>query len=316
MRTTTKRISTVAVGLFLAATIGILSTIPAVYTPAEARMPTQEQGTEPTPIDPGPGTEYLGPALWGILQAEANDQGVPPRITIKLGVNPAQSPGTGLGKFIRSLDGKKVAAATWDVPTDQALKVVHRPDVYRAVLVRDGVSGQVTIPANLDDTLGEVVKAHNNKVTAESAALHAMFAKGDSVVVGIKAPNAATITRIRSWLSNKNVYVLPASQTGGVSPQHLAVLLPVEHISTLAQAYTTTRFEVASYEGQGLTLSRTNWPQESKDIEAQIVAKYVQASPSTVGEATTNPGSTTKEWEVDLEKKLKLHGGNCSGLVR
>lgn len=308
MRTTTKRISTVAVGLFLAATIGILSTIPTVPTPAEARMPTQEQGTEPTPIDPGPGTEYLGPALWSILQAEANDQGVPPRITIELGVNPAQSPGTGLGKFIRSLDGKKVAEDTWDVPTDQALKVVQRPDVYRAVLVRDGVSGQVTIPANLDDTLGEVVKAHDRKVTAESAALHAMFAKGESVVVAIKAPNAATITSIRSWLSGKNVYVVPASQTGGVSPKHLAVLLPVEHISDLAQAYSTTRFEVASWAGQGLTLSRTNWPQEAKDIEAGIVSQYEQASSSASDLAVTDPGSTTKEWEVDLERKLKLHG--------
>ncbi len=271
----TKQIAALAVGLLVAVTIGILSTTPGVPNSAEARMLTQEQETEPTSIDPGPGTGYIGPQLWGVLQAQANSQGVPPRITIKIGTLPNVDVEVGIGKFVRSLGGKKVADDTWDVPTDQALQVIQRPDVHDAILLRDGVSGAVTVPANLDDTLGDVATAYANGVTASSAAQYAMFVRRDSVVVAIKAPNAVTITNIRAWLKKKGVYVVPASEMGGVAPEHLAVLLPVKRVTALAEAYPTTRFEVANYKGQGLTLSRTYWPQETKDLENAIVNQYV-----------------------------------------
>lgn len=305
MRTTTKKISTVAVGLFLAVTIGILSTIPGVPTPAEARMPTQEQGTESTSIDPGAGTGYIGPHLWGVLQAQANDKGVPPRITIKIGTWPNVKVEVGLGKFIRSVGGKKVSDDTWDVPTAKALEIIQRPDVHDAVLIRDGVSGAVSVPANLDSVLGDIVEAYSNNVTASSAAQYAMFARSDSVVVAVKAPNAVTIASVRAWLKKKDVYALPASETEGAAPEHLAVLLPVKYITALAKAYSTTRFEVAHYKGQGLTLSRTYWPQETKDLEDTIINQYVEGATATALPTTHN---TPKDWEVDLADKLKLHG--------
>ena len=208
-----------------------------------------------------------------------------------------------LGKFIRSYGGKKVAPHTWDVPTDKALIIIHRPDVYEAVIIRDGVTGAVTIPGNLDSTLGDIAKAHSNRVVG--AAQYAMFARGDKVVVGISAPNAATIAGIRAWMKQRNIYALPASETTGAAPEHLAVLLPVKYITVLGQAYTTTRFEVAHYKGQGLTMSRTHWPQETKDFENTIVNKYVQGATTTAPPARHN---TPKEWEVDLTAKLALHG--------
>ncbi len=305
MRTTTTKISTVAVGLFLAVTIGILSTIPGVQTPAEARMPAQEQGTEPTAIDPGPGTGYIDPDLWSILQDQANGEGVPPRITIKLGTWSNVKVEVRLGKFIRSVGGKKVAADTWDVPTANALEIIQRPDVFEALIIQEGVSGAATIPANLDDTLGDIVEALDNKVVATSASQYAMFARGDSVVVAVKSPDAATIASIRAWLKKKDVYALPASETLGVAPNHLAVLLPVKHITELAGAFTTTRFEVATYKEQGLAISRMGWPQETKDLENAIINQYVQG---TVAAVSSNPNPTTKEWEVDLASKLALHG--------
>ena len=40
----------------------------------------------PTPIDPGPGTEYLDPTLWGLLQRHANGEtGLPTSTKVQLG---------------------------------------------------------------------------------------------------------------------------------------------------------------------------------------------------------------------------------------
>ena len=46
----------------------------AVVSQAEAQSPLDEEGQQATNIDPGPGTEYIGPDLWALLQRQARGE--------------------------------------------------------------------------------------------------------------------------------------------------------------------------------------------------------------------------------------------------
>ncbi len=98
-----------------------------------------QRGSSRAIADPGPGTEYLGPELWGLLQGHLDGYPVPPEIIITIGhgdigVEP------GLGDFIESLGGRNVAPDVWEVPSDSALLIVQRPDVFSVKMTRNGAS--------------------------------------------------------------------------------------------------------------------------------------------------------------------------------
>ena len=226
-------------------------------------------------IDPGPGTTHIDPYLWGLLQSQAEGLSVPDRITVSIGSYPEFDINLGLEEFIASLGGEQVAPHTWDLPSNQVLAVVQRPDVFEVDIEPEPVSEEPFINTRPYDSLRMVVAAFANGVPAESAAQYAMFARDDSVAVGMNAPDAGTISSIRAWLKKKNVYVVPASEDSGVAPNHLAVLLPVRYIKELADAFPETHLSSATHRGQGLTLSRAYWQQETRDLEDEIVAQYL-----------------------------------------
>jgi len=226
-------------------------------------------------IDPGPGTTHIDPYLWGLLQRQAEDRPVPDTVTVFIGSYTEFDIDPSLDEFIESLGGEQVAPHTWDLPTGQVLAVVQRPDVVEVETEPAPVSEEPLINTGPYDSLRMVVAAFAYGVPAESAAQYVMFAKDDSVVVGMNAPDAGTISSIRNWLREKDVYVLPASDDSGVAPNHMAVLLPVRYIKELGDAFPDVYLDSATHRGQGLTLSRAYWPQETKDLEDQIVAQYL-----------------------------------------
>ncbi len=226
-------------------------------------------------IDPGPGTTHIDPYLWGLLQRQAEGLSVPDRVTVSIGSYTEFDINPGLEEFIASLDGEHVDTHTWDLPAGEILGVVQRPDVVEVEIESAPVSEEPFINTRPYDSLRMVVAAFAYGVPAESAAQYAMFAREDSVVVGMNAPDAGTISSIRAWLKEKNVYVVPASEDSGVAPNHLAVLLPVRYIKELGDAFPEVHLSSATHRGQGLTLSRAYWLQETRDLEDEIVAQYL-----------------------------------------
>ena len=226
-------------------------------------------------IDPGPGTTHIDPYLWGLLQRQAEGLSVPDRVTVSIGSYAEFDINPGLEEFIESLGGEQVAPQTWDLPTRRVLAVVQRPDLFEVEIEPAPVSVEPSINTLPYDALRSVVAAYANGVPAESAAQYAMIIKDDSVVVGMNAPDAGTISSIRAWLKEKNVYALPASETGGAAPNHLAVLVPVRYIQELADSFPEVHLSSATHRGQGLTLSRAYWLQETRDLEDEIVAQYL-----------------------------------------
>ncbi len=226
-------------------------------------------------IDPGPGTTHIDPYLWGLLQRQAEGLSVPDRVTVSIGSYTEFDINPGLEEFIESLGGEQVAPQTWDLPAGRVLAVVQRPDVFEVEIEPAPVSEEPSINTLPYDALRSVVAAYANGVPAESAAQYAMIIKDDSVVVGMNAPDAGTISSIRAWLKEKNVYALPASETGGAAPNHLAVLVPVRYIQELADSFPEVHLSSATHRGQGLTLSRAYWLQETRDLEDENVAQYL-----------------------------------------
>ena len=96
--------------------------------------PTTDRGSTRTIVDPGPGTEYLGPQLWGFLQRHVDGFPVPPEIIIAIGhTEIGEEPA--IGDFIESLGSMRVAPHTWEVPSDKVLLVVQRPDVISVQII-------------------------------------------------------------------------------------------------------------------------------------------------------------------------------------
>ena len=226
-------------------------------------------------LDPGPATTHINPYLWGLLQREAEGLAVPDSVTVSIWSYTEFDIEPSIEVFIESLGGQQVEPRTWEVPISQALLVVQRPDVVEVEMAPEAISEGPFFNTRPDDALRLVVEAFANGVPPESAAQYAMFIRDDSVVVGMNAPDALNISSIRAWLKGKNVYALPASETDGVAANHLAVLLPVGYIRELSEAFPDVHLSSATHRGQGLTLSRAYWPQETRDLEDGIVAQYL-----------------------------------------
>ena len=226
-------------------------------------------------LDPGPATTYINPYLWGLLQREAEGLAVPDSVTVSIWSYTEFDIEPSIEVFIESLGGQQVEPRTWEVPISQALLVVQRPDVVEVEMAPEAISEGPFFNTRPDDALRLVVEAFANGVPPESAAQYAMFIRDDSVVVGMNAPDVLNISSIRAWLKGKHVYALPASETGGVAANHLTVLLPVGYIRELSEAFPDVHLSSATHRGQGLTLSRAYWTQETRDLEDGIVAQYL-----------------------------------------
>ena len=105
----------------------------------------------------------------------------------------------------------------------------------------------------------------------------------------MQAPDAATVGRIRRWLTRRSVYVPPASDFAAFSDNFLSALVPVSRLTPLAEAFPATHLSVSTHAGQGLPLDRAQWPAETLEFEEKVVAQFL---PPQQGEAIPTPMPT------------------------
>ena len=220
----------------------------------QANVVAQEQ-TPTTTVSPGPGTHYLGPHLWGILNQQASKQTVPTNIDMELHVRGDSTLSESLADHVTRVGGSNVATNIWRVPTSKALTVVHRFDVYHAKLspstmadsssTRDAARRTTISHSRLDDTLDSVATGYaNSSVTDVDAARYALFADGGNVLVEIQISTSARRTSVRNWLRQRSIHYLTPTQTGNV--YSMAVLLPVSRVKALADAYSDINLRAPS----------------------------------------------------------------------
>ena len=155
--------------------------------------------------------------------------------------------------------------------------MAHRPEA---------TEGEADPYPTMDGTLKDIVAAYAGGITGANAVRYALFVREESVVLEIRAPDAATVGRIRRWLTRRSVHVPPESGLAAFSDDFLSALTPVSRLTTLAEAFPTTYLSVSTHAGQGLPLDRAQWPAETLEYEEKVVAQFL---PPQRGEATPTP---------------------------
>ena len=266
-----------------------------------------------TTVSPGPGTQYLGPHLWGILNQQASKQTVPTSIDMELQVQSDSTLSESLSDHVTRVGGSNVATNIWRVPTDKALTVVHRADVYYAKLspdtmvdssTRDAVRRITISHSRLDDTLDSVATGYaNSAVTDADAAKYALFADGGNVLVEIQISSSARRTSVRNWLRQRSIHYLTPTQTGSV--YSMAVLLPVSRVKALADAYSDVNLRAPSPGEHAMDMDRSEWTQAQRDASDALVATYLVGYTVPTESAVVTTG---RPWEDDLTTRRIAHG--------
>ena len=237
-------------------------TIAPTSTPTHAPTTTQQ-----AIIDPGPGTEYIGPHLWALLQRQANgEDGLPSPLRIRLIDDITDE--AALETAIEEAGGTAQGDGVWEIPTAKALAIIQRPDVYYADIVPVGQTDEAADP-QLNETLADIASAYANGISAEQAAQYALFIRNGSVAVEVAIADASTEAEVLAWLSERDIYAPPVP--GDRTDYDIAVLLPVGQIRPLAQAFPAVWLYAESHLGQGLPLTRARWPAEVTAFEDEVV---------------------------------------------
>ena len=248
--------------------------------------PVPHASAQGAPIDLGANTEYVGPYLWAMLQRHADGEVVPDFVVVEIGHRTDLEVDPLLEEFIKSVGGEEVAKYTWRIPTENALSVIQRPDLVHMAHPPEATEGEADPYPTMDGTLKDIVAAYAGGITGANAVRYALFVREESVVLEMKAPDAATVGRIRRWLTRRSVHVPPASDFAAFSDDSLVALVPVSRLTTLAEAFPTTYLSVSTHAGQGLPLDRAQWPAETLEFEEKVVAQFL---PPQQGEATPTP---------------------------
>ena len=251
--------------------------------------PVQHSSAQGGPIDLGANTEYVGPHLWAMFQRHTDGEIVPEFVLVGIGYSTDLEVDPPLEEFIKSVGGEEVANYTWRIPTENALSVIQRPDLLYMAHSPEATEGEADPYPTMDGTLNDIVAAYSGGITGANAVRYGLFVRGESVVLEMQASDAATVGRIRRWLTLQSVYVPPASDFAAFSDNFLAVLAPVSRLTALAAAFPTTYLSVSTHAGQGLPLDRAQWPAESLGFEESVVAQFL---PPQQGEATPTPMPT------------------------
>lgn len=243
---------------------------------------TYEGGQEPpaTAVDPGPGTEFLSPRLWALLQAHAGgDTTVPDTLDVHLWfhfehVTTKEQIVATMQKIVTDAGGAETSSGAWQVPTDRLLPVIQMPEVTRAELADpEPDPGGPAARGQMNTTLQQVIQAYEGGVPASAAIQYALFIDGnDRILVTIKSNSAEDDGGVRQWLSSRDIYTPPSNQalTGRYTTYSM---LSVPDTIGLADAFPGIFLSAEDFEGQGLPLSRRHWPQDALDFEKGIIKK-------------------------------------------
>ena len=122
--------------------------------PAQAQEP-------PATVDPGAGTAYLDPTLWGILQKHSTGGKVSTNVTVGMDTFNHLDMDQTLSEHITAVGGRHIEDQTWEIPTSRTLEIIQRSDVFYVVLVQDP---EPTTNPRLDDTLNAITTAIANGI--------------------------------------------------------------------------------------------------------------------------------------------------------
>lgn len=277
---------------------------------------SEAQG-EPRTIDPGPGTHYIEPGLWGLMYKHAaKEDGLPPRVEVAIGVHSDVKVAKSLSDQITGDGGSHVSENIWRVPTGSLAAVVQRPDV-RSIRYAPGVTGAVTTPGILSRVggdLDEVISARSNGVPASQAAKAVLIASKGKVGVVVEAKTAAAKTAAATWLSNRNIYMPAPRGDAGLT---LAAMMPVDQISPFLKANTGVSATAFSYKGQGLEVDRARWSESARDFENDLITFFTtgvvpgeSANGGVSGQEAVAP-PTPNPWDSGLSDRLTAHGARA-----
>ena len=240
--------------------------------PAEAQLPAQVPEPTPATVDPGAGTLWIDPYLWGILQKQSTGAAVPDKVTVELETYLESDLAQSLSDHITASGGKNIDGQRWEIPTGKTLEIVQRSDVYHAGLV------QTATPAKhprLDDDLNHIVNAISEGIPAADAAQYAMYVKADRLVVIVAAPDRATATSVQTWLKGEKVYIAERQLTTAHDNAEFGVLLPAAKIAPLVEKFATVELRSETRDGSLLPMVRSRWAEDSIAFEQSIVEPYL-----------------------------------------
>ncbi len=227
-----------------------------------------DRGLENSPlgsfVDPGPGTNFISPNLWSILQRHAEGEtGLPETLEIGLGYYDSNLETDDNPSVLDAIDkagGVQLEEWSWEIPTANALSVIQHRDVYHAEIVGELESIEENNDTLAWGSLPLVLEAYRLGIPDELAAQYAMFIRGNSVAVFIgwevdpEDPASDIRDEVRHWLESRGVFV-PRDDSYG-HPNH-AAMIPVGLIGEFMEAFPAAYVD-SEERDQGL-LSMTRW---------------------------------------------------------
>ena len=268
-RRLTQRAS-IAVAMLFA--MSALATV--LVLPTEAR--TQTTDATPATVDPGAGTAYLDPTLWGILQAQSTGGQAPETVRVGMDILLHIKLDQKLSDHITSVGGTHVEEHTWDIPTARTLEIIQRRDVSYVVLVQDT---SPVVNSQLDETLNAVALAMAAGIPAADAAQYAKYSGKGKIVVEITAPDVSTATAAQKWLKAQKVYIPQQQLTTNSNDPVFGLLLPADQIAPLLTKFTTIEIAASNAWNDLLPLTRSRWPADALAFEKQVVATFHPPGP-------------------------------------
>lgn len=224
-------------------------------------------------VDPGAGTEYLGPTLWGLLQRHADgDAMVPDTLDVEFGCFLEHC--SKVYKAVDAAGGTDTDIGASRVPTERLLEIIQMPEVLEARLV-DGTPGIVannTNRATMNRTLTEIIQAYEAGVPASAAIQYAMFidTTDHRMTVTITATDETEDNKVRKWLDDRNIFKRD-SDFATEGAYWTDAMMTAPDAMALADAYPTLIMETDGLFNQGMPLARRHWPQESLDWVQDIM---------------------------------------------
>lgn len=307
--TITKRTSRILIcGLALAVAALAFYALLHPQQSAFAATALQDTGT-PATVDPGPGTAYLDPVLWGILQKQAaGDTGVPANVTLGIDVRlDIEMPQT-LAEHVAAVGGRSTGVQEWEVPTSRALEIIHRADVFYVTMKH------ATAPAanaRLDETLNAVTLAIANGIPAADAVQYGRYVDGSKLLVEVTAPDHATVASFRAWLKEQKIYSPSGDPVEGQDTRPVVLLMPGDQIAPMLAKFTTVKAMAPNAWGMARPMTRSRWAAEPLEYQKRVVQSFKPPAPQFYGPRPTPPKTAAALIAASKTEVLKRHNVNA-----
>ncbi len=270
--------------------MGVLAIL--ITTTTEAQSGSQETESAST-VDPGAGTAFLDPELWGLLQKASAGGEVPDQISVVLATRDDVTLAQTLADHIKAVGGTNVSGDTWRIPTARTAEIIQRGDVVQALLAQD------TTPATnsqLNDTLNYVVRAMASGIPATDAAQYAEYVHQDRIVVAVITSSKAEAASVQKWLVQEKVFIPESQRTANHDDPVFRLMLPSGKILPLVTKFENARIQAYNILGGLTPLSRKWRSAEHLAHEKSVTDTFLPQSEFYSTEPSPTPNA--KEWKA------------------